>query len=57
MQANNGEHGGDGAEGVARIEEGVDKVRRRGFPRILKAGHGIKLGAVVGVLINRGSGS
>ena len=27
------------------------KVRNRGFPRIIKAGHGIKLGAVVSVCV------
>ena len=38
---------GDGAGGTAGIRADGIKVRQRGFPRIIKAGHGIKLGAVV----------
>lgn len=49
LQANNGERLGDSVEGVAgRQDDGHGAQHKaRGFPRILKAGHGIKLGAVV----------
>ena len=49
LQANNGESQGENAEGVAgrQDEGGRARHRARGFPRIIKAGHGIKLGAVV----------
>ena len=46
-QANNEEKSAESREGVAvRLYEGT-KVNRKGFPRIIKAGHGIKQGAVV----------
>lgn len=43
----NGERFSSSTEGVASKQDGKDIVRHRGFPRILKAGHGIKLGAVM----------
>ena len=50
LQASNGEQQGEGAEGMAARPDGGVKVRRSGFPRIIKAGHGVKLGAVVSAL-------
>lgn len=47
MQASNGEQLGDGAEGTAITQDDGVKVHCSGFPRIIKAGHGVKLGAVV----------
>lgn len=48
LQVNNGEKSGECTEGMAvRPDEDGTKLRRRGFPRIIKAGHGIKQGAVV----------
>jgi hypothetical protein len=58
LQASNGEQVGDGGEGGAERQDDGRGVRRkaRGFPRILKAGHGIKLGAVVSVWGGREGG-
>ena len=51
VQASNGERLEEGAEGATEQQQDGVKVRRRGFPRIIKAGHGIKLGAVVSMYV------
>ena len=46
----NGREGSQGAEAAAAAASGTEKGgarRTRGFPRVIKAGHGTKLGAVV----------
>jgi len=45
VQATNGQRGV--AEGISNTQEDSAGTGRRGFPRILKAGYAIKLGAVV----------
>lgn len=50
VQTTNGEQHGEGAEGSAVSQGDGVRVHRSGFPRIIKAGHGVKLGAVVSPL-------
>ncbi len=50
-QTTNGDRACNGAEGVSGRQADGAKMRHRGFPRIIKAGHGIKQGAVVGTYL------